>query len=197
MLLLFKPKQSVGFHDQVCLNPLSFHIVPVPVPPMLGKWIKWIPNTDGSCVNGTSTWGGLVRDHNGSVILAFANNYGQTTSMDAEAKALLDGLQVCSQQHVQIKELEMDSFTLFSMLQDQFHFFWNITCSIRKCKTVLQSNVTLKHVYREGKKAADRLAAFGHSISALSVYSSLGSLPTDCKQICIEDRLGFSSFRKF
>lgn len=84
--------------------------------------------------------------------------------MEAETHAVLDGLNVWLQYYIQVHELEVDSFTLFCMLQDTFLTPWHVTYSTRKCKDLLNSEVTLKHVYREGNRAADRMAAFGHSI---------------------------------
>lgn len=202
MLPIFKPKRPTGFHDQLCPSSMDIPIAPVLFKP--GKWIRWIPpdfglvklNTDGSCIQGIAAGGGIARDHNGSVLLSFSNNYGQATSMEAETKALLDGLMVCSQHGINIHTIEMDSHTLFSILQGDFKVPWRITYLVRKCKALLNAEMTIQHVYREGNRAADHMASVGHSISTLTIFSSLGSRPLECKKICIEDMNGLYSFRK-
>lgn len=108
--------------------------------------------------------------------------------MEAETNAILDGFTVCLQYQIQVSELEVDSYSLFSMVQDSFNIPWHVAYSIKKCKNLLNIEVKMKHVYREGNKAADRMAAFGHSISILTVFNLLGSLHVDCKKAYIDDR---------
>lgn len=67
--------------------------------------------------------------------------------MEAETKALLDGLMVCSQHSINIHTIEMDSHT-FSILQGEFKVSWHITYLIRKCKTLLNAEMTIQQVYR-------------------------------------------------
>ncbi|XP_059285964.1 uncharacterized protein LOC132039512 [Lycium ferocissimum] len=66
------------------------------------KWVKpvvpaWKPNVDG-CTKGnpgSSSGGGVLRDHRGDMKMAFAVVFGVTTSNISKAKALLFGVKWC------------------------------------------------------------------------------------------------------
>ena len=82
-------------------------LLPSPVRPPPLKWISlvWsLPsfpysklNVDGSSLGnpGHSGGGGIVRDHHGQVQGIFSTYYGYCTNMEAETRALLEGLQFC------------------------------------------------------------------------------------------------------
>ena len=51
--------------------------------------------TDASMVNCKATGGGVMCDHYGNVTLAFYKELGEMEVLEAEAYALLNGLQAC------------------------------------------------------------------------------------------------------
>lgn len=90
-------------------------------------FVKWLPpiihwhklNCDGSSRGnpGPEGGGGIIRDHNGVFKLAYYDFYGTVSSMVAEAKSALRGLQLAVQTHSFI-HLELDSFDLVQILRD-------------------------------------------------------------------------------
>lgn len=53
-------------------------------------------NIDGSARNGIITSGGVVRDYMGRMVALFSIYYGSGTITEAEFRALLHGLDLCS-----------------------------------------------------------------------------------------------------
>lgn len=91
--------------------------------PILVRWIapplNWAKlNCDGAFKGnpGHSGGGGVLRDHNGDLILAYGNYYGISLSLCAEAKALLDGLIISDGKGITHLWVEVDSMILFNML---------------------------------------------------------------------------------
>lgn len=64
-----------------------------------GRWYRWDKPPSGWCklyVNGSARdektlGGGIIRNHDGSIIVGFANFFGDDTNNLAELLALLDG----------------------------------------------------------------------------------------------------------
>ncbi|XP_071921874.1 uncharacterized protein [Coffea arabica] len=58
-------------------------------------------NTDASVSQGRAAGDGILRDSSGRVVFAFYKEFGDTEVLTAESLALLQGLQLCQEQHVQ------------------------------------------------------------------------------------------------
>lgn len=67
LISLYKAKDHLSFHDQICVKTLFLPIVQPVV--RIGKWIRWLPpedaslkfHTDGSAVDGKCSGGGVIR----------------------------------------------------------------------------------------------------------------------------------------
>ncbi|XP_058071141.1 uncharacterized protein LOC131220196 [Magnolia sinica] len=72
-------------------------------------WCKL--NVDGSTIQnlGSVRGGGIYRDHNSTMILAFYNGYDVTSNNRAEIRALHDGLELCVLHRLQNVHIESDS----------------------------------------------------------------------------------------
>ncbi|KAH0676898.1 hypothetical protein KY285_024699 [Solanum tuberosum] len=80
-------------------------------------WIKPPPlrvklNSDGSCFNGQSGGGGVIRDQKGDFIFAYSIPLSNGTSNTAEAETLLYGLQWCASKGIEMAIGETDSLLL-------------------------------------------------------------------------------------
>lgn len=73
-----------------------------------GKWIGWSKplldtfklNTDGSRKGAVATGGGLVRDSNGDMVVAFAVRFNHQDVLQAELDDLLQGLFLCTHHNI-------------------------------------------------------------------------------------------------
>ena len=70
---------------------------------------------------GTREWlgpggGGVIRDSCGSWMGGFSRTIGLTTSVQAELRALLDGLQLALELHITHLDIKMDSFVAVDLV---------------------------------------------------------------------------------
>ncbi|XP_071905976.1 uncharacterized protein [Coffea arabica] len=87
------------------------------------RWVRPLPggfklNTDGCSKGnpGISGSGGILRDGGGRFCLAFSCHFGKATSLQAEARALLVGVEMCIQGGFDLFEVELDSLVLVDIL---------------------------------------------------------------------------------
>ncbi|EOY21198.1 Uncharacterized protein TCM_012582 [Theobroma cacao] len=85
--------------------------------------------------------GGLLRDHTGTLIFGFVENFGPYNSLQAELMALYRGLLLCIEHNVRRLWIEMDA------------------------------KVVISHIHREGNQAVDLLSNQGYMHQNLHVFS--------------------------
>ncbi|CAN1127864.1 Putative ribonuclease H protein At1g65750 [Linum perenne] len=139
------------------------------------KWdeISWDPgptagvtiNTDGSyipTVNKAST-GGIIRSHEGRVLVDFTMNLGACSITRAEIRGAITGLELAWDYGFQIVELHLDSRAPISILTSPEQPVHQQALEALYFRELCQRDwrVTIKHVYREANKAADFLASHG------------------------------------
>ncbi|KAL2518280.1 Ribonuclease H domain [Abeliophyllum distichum] len=89
---------SIGVETWTSLSFLvSLLPPPSPPPPTLVFWRtppvgSYKINTDGCVKDGFASGGGIIRDSSGQCIRAFFSFYGDCTILEAELRALLDGI---------------------------------------------------------------------------------------------------------
>ena len=87
-------------------------------------------NVDGAAKGnpGRASGGGIIRDHNGSVLAGFSNFYGHTSNMVAEFNAVRDGLLLCSDLALGLSTviIEFDSRTLVDMFNNGCCSLWQL-----------------------------------------------------------------------
>ncbi|WRX16205.1 Reverse transcriptase domain - like 10 [Theobroma cacao] len=130
-------------------------------------------NVDGSSRNGhLAASGGILRDHTGKLIFGFSENIGLCNSLQAELRALLRGLLLCKEYHIEILWIEMDALAVIQLIQYSqkgSHDIRYLLESIRKCLSCISYRIS--HIFREGNQAADYLANEGHSHQNLCVIT--------------------------
>ncbi|CAN1762446.1 Putative ribonuclease H protein At1g65750 [Linum perenne] len=153
-------------------------------------------NTDGS-VNQNSkiaTGGGLFHDSLSHCMLAFSNNFGKCSITRAEIKAALSELELAYNALYRQVCLQLDSIAACLILTKDGDLSHQFACEVIRFRELLNRDwvVTLKHIFHEGNKAADYLAAIGHrrdprlhlisnsdpSLRAFFLYDSFGCSET-------------------
>ncbi|XP_059278180.1 uncharacterized protein LOC132032562 [Lycium ferocissimum] len=99
-------------------------------------------NSDGSLRNGSCGGGGIIKDAQGKMIMAYSIHFNNGTSNSAEAKALLFGIQWCIQHNFTNIELETDSILLLSWVKQIFKIPWQIEGTIRDIRRKLQHGLS-------------------------------------------------------
>ncbi|KAK4707011.1 hypothetical protein R3W88_033425 [Solanum pinnatisectum] len=149
-----------------CFHDIKIHKVQWQRPPE--QWVKL--NTDGSALSNTGRIGagGIIRDHRGEMILAFATPLGEGTNNQAEVRAAIFGMTWL---------LQIGYRNLMDLIRQASRF---------KCK----------HTYREANTVADLLSKESHKMTSPSMYNSSQQLPKEAKGYYQLDIMEMASFRR-
>jgi ribonuclease HI len=157
---------TIAFASELfCLMGKGSHVklrVPTPIkwkPPDLG-WAKL--NTDGASLGnpGIAGGGGLIRDSNGGWVGGFARAIGVTTSVQAELRALKDGLMLAIDLGIPYLAIEMDSLVAVEFVNSKTMPNVFLSAIVNDCRCLLErfERYTLHHIFREANGCADALA---------------------------------------
>ncbi|KAF5465389.1 hypothetical protein F2P56_015402 [Juglans regia] len=158
-------------------------------------WVKL--NTDGCSLGnpGRSGIGGVIRDDQGNLRLAYAQQIPEGTNNNAELISLLHGLRNCREMGLQLVEVEMDSNILVNRLRKRNCGIWYLEDFWEEIMQLLSSTrYTVNHIYREGNGLADSLAKLG-AAGSLSCWRNSVELPTQVKGIYRVDKAGLPALR--
>ncbi len=129
------------------------------VAPPLG-WFKL--NMDGSSLRNPSLagGGGILRNHLGDWVGGFSWAIGYTINVQAELRALKDGLMLAIDLGILNLEVEMDSLVavkLFNSITTPNAF---LSLIVADCRYLMESfeHASLKHIFREANGCTDLLA---------------------------------------
>ena len=168
MTAVWRIRSSMAMEDQPRGTTTKF-------PTIYNRYVRWQPphpgrfklNFDGSAVNSSAAGGFLLRDWRGTVLKAAATNYGHTSSLVAEARAVKDGILMALRTGHNPIDVEGDNLVVIQALNGSGHVPWQISNIIRDIQHLLHDGIqiTFTHVFREANMAADWLSKFGHSIN--------------------------------
>ncbi|XP_058070898.1 uncharacterized protein LOC131219930 [Magnolia sinica] len=159
---------------------------PPPLKPEIVRWFKppdqWLKlNIDGSSRGnpGESGGGGVCWDHLGRFIFAFHKHYEFSSNTSAEARAMLDGLNICAEMSLQNIILKTDSEVIADDLKVLGSSnLWNIWYILGKIRDLFcRLNVVIHHTYREGNVVADALARLASNGSPDKIFLLRSRLP--------------------
>lgn len=153
-------------------------------------WIK--VNVDGSCnpTNGTTSCGGIIRDHHGKWLGGYMYNIGSCSSEEAEAWGILQGLYAASRVGGTNIIIESDSSRMVEVFEGGCT---GRGCSLNICRRGLhfaKGFVSIKfgHVLREQNRAADYLAK--QALLLPMGLATLNDVPTGLGEFICEDQMG-------
>lgn len=139
--------------------------------------------------------GGVFRDHNGSVVLAFSSFIGKGSNNVGEAFAILQGLQLCHQNGWKKIIIETDSLLVVNCLKKIWQPPLSLVYVLRDSLQLIQDQMVITHIYREANMMADQLAAEAHKHKGKPVFRQIGSFSQMCQDIALADRDGRRYFR--
>lgn len=194
-------KRPCSYLKQLMLSSIHINIIKPVI--QRGSWHHWRPpnhgllklNTDGSLKDNSCAGGGVVRDSNGDLLLAYTVNVGIGDCNYAEAHSLYFGLKLCLDHNLFIHEIELDSKLLIDCLNLKVEIPWNLIYLVRQCHDLCNQEVSFLHSVREGNMLADCLSKHGHHLSNPGVFRHPADLPSCCYSCFISDQLGLSYFR--
>nr|XP_009587636.1 uncharacterized protein LOC104085336 [Nicotiana tomentosiformis] len=117
-------------------------IIDQPITHRMCKVVKWSRpppfyyklNSDGSCVEGAYGPGGVIRDCNETLVMAYSMYLGQGMSNRAEGHAMLLGLQYCISRGLDKTIVEADSKVLVSVVNEESSTLWRLLHIVDKIK---------------------------------------------------------------
>jgi ribonuclease HI len=151
-------------------------------------------NTDGCVKDGFASGGGIIRDHAGNCITAFSASYGQCLILEAELRAIRDGILLARDLGLSNIWVEADSSVATHCIL-RGGGPWNIQGILRQIVDFLSfDRDTISHIFREGNQVADALATEGWHQRRYQVYGP-SDLPRHIRALLQIDRYALPSFR--
>ncbi|KAL2498957.1 Uncharacterized protein Adt_24507 [Abeliophyllum distichum] len=118
-------------------------------------------NTDGCIRDGFASDGGIIRYHTGHCIRAFSASYGDIFILEAELRAILQGIELARRMGLVDLWIETDS-TLAVHCISRGGGSWVIQSMLRRIRHLLSfDRDTVSHIFREENQVADSLAFEG------------------------------------
>ena len=173
---------------------VSCHVIP------RVNWVCWsFPeagcfklNVDGAAKGnpGLAGGGAILRNEWGGLVLAASFFYGECTNMEAEFKALLNGLDLVERYGLLSSKIliESDSLVLVQSVMGTFGCAWTcwkILCQIRE--KIGRMEFQLRHVFREANSVADSLANQA-VVDGFSTDFSVIALTSRVKMALLQDQ---------
>ncbi|KAF7834749.1 ribonuclease H [Senna tora] len=155
-------------------------------------------NVDGAATNGVipmSSCGGVIRDEQGRYVGGFVKNLGSCSCFTTELWGVVSGLEAARHYGLQRVIIEMDSLVAFNSIMKGVNDTQPGPSLLHQIHSLVNDDweVSFLHIYREGNRAADAMAAFSHHAS--HDLCVLDNPPSHVISILEDDALGVGFFR--
>ncbi|KAL9445387.1 hypothetical protein AB3S75_018391 [Citrus x aurantiifolia] len=140
--------------------------------------------------------GGVLRDHQGVILIASGSFSGHQSILFAELMALLKGLDLAAQLGFSDLEVEFDSATVVSWAISSSFVRWDFTYILGRVRALAsRSSISIRHVFREATSAADFMANWACTHQTCQRFFNLSDLPTGLSGIIHLDTHGIPYIR--
>ncbi|XP_070049508.1 uncharacterized protein [Nicotiana tomentosiformis] len=132
-------------------------------------------NTDRSFIhgNGKAGLGGVVRNDQGDLIMAFSIPSKCSNNNMAKAQAAMFGIDWCVQNRFSDFTIELDAMLVMNMLKEGDTNNYRLKKIIKDTSHIMnQANISPVHCFREANEVADSLAKLATTNSEAKVYLS-------------------------
>ena len=129
------------------------------------------------------------------MIFAFSDFFGIKTSFQAEAMALLLGLQFYFNFKIYNLFIECDSKVLVEMINGRRSHPWKTNVLFKKLSRYKCIFQDASHCFRETNMVADRLTAEGQVNRESKLYMSWAELPSNVRPHVLYDSMRMCNFR--
>ncbi|XP_059070243.1 uncharacterized protein LOC131859953 [Cryptomeria japonica] len=147
-------------------------------------------NFDGAARGGLAASGGIIIIHLGAPVAAYAGNLNGHSSNQVEAMALAWGIRLTLTMGIRIMDIKGDSKLIIDVVKGRNRLNWTIEGTIRDTLRLISGHDSFKimHVYREGNRVVDALAALGLNFSSLRCWRNHNSLPDHVNFLLQEEK---------
>ena len=154
-------------------------------------------NTNGCSIGnpGRAWGGGVLCDGEGKLLLTFSTSFGSSTSIQAEARALLFRVNFyISREYVRV-QVEVDTLVLVQILKQAIRCLWSIDTEVWALLQLSSHFICICHCFREGNQVAYCLSNIGCDEGGDRTYHQFSNLPTKARGAFRLDRIGLPSLR--
>ncbi|KAK2441664.1 hypothetical protein QL285_012933 [Trifolium repens] len=138
---------------------------------------------DGSSLGnpGVAASAGIFRNHNGASLGCFASNIGIATAFFAEFMGIILAIECAYVGNWKQLWIESDSKLAILAYRNQKIIHWQLQNRWSNCLLkIIDMNVIVSHVYKEGNSFADKLSKLGLNVNDFTWWSSsLSSIRLD------------------
>ncbi|XP_020243296.1 uncharacterized protein LOC109821524 [Asparagus officinalis] len=145
-------------------------------------------NVDGSCRQNQMAIGGVIRDHEGKLVCAFAGPKGVGTSFQGEIHALDVGVEFIEELQLNSSIAYTDSKSLAMSIGKDCPL-WQLTRLWRDMNHRLR-DIPVIHCVREANVVADALSKLGHEFSHIRYFFTDQELPIQIQKLLWLDKMG-------
>lgn len=157
----------------------------------LRGWTKL--NFNGVANNLTQGGGGVLRDHNGTCLLAYVGPLNNYTINQAEGMALLWGIELATQMNIRLLEIEGDCKVVVEAIKRRGNVGWHVNSIILEILELLNNlECKISHTYKEGNVVVDSMVAIGLRKTKLSNWKVVSELPMVTEQLIREEINGIA-----
>ena len=121
--------------------------------------------------------------------------FGIASSMQAEARALLFGVNLCLQRDFDAFDVELDSSVLVQILNRTSQCPWSIYKEVQQLVGLVSHFPRIRHCYRQANQVADILANEDCRQGHVEIYLAASALPQLARGAYHLDRIGVASIR--
>ena len=182
--------------SEKCIHDIKVCMVTRIKPPE--QWIKI--NIDGTALTnpGKIGAGGILRDKEGKLVMAFSTPLGEGSNNIAEIKAVFIGLTWALELGFRNIMLEIDSQLVVDWISNKAAPHWSTTSQLEKIQHIIMQthNFKCSHIFREVNWVADALSKHSHNTTAPQVYFNSNQLPKEAKAYYQMDLMNMPSFRR-
>ncbi|XP_059063997.1 uncharacterized protein LOC131856333 [Cryptomeria japonica] len=124
------------------------------------------------------------------MIVAYAGNLSESSVTQAEGMALLWGLKMANDIGIKHLEIEGDSKVIIDSIKGKASAGWKVEPIMRDIRQLLvkMEDFTIDHIFREGNRAADSMAAEGRLQMSLRCWKNPNTLPITVKEILDKEK---------
>ncbi|XP_057860499.1 uncharacterized protein LOC131069162 [Cryptomeria japonica] len=120
-------------------------------------------NFDGAVHNNWQAGGGVIRDHQGKIIIAYTGSLRNHIVNQAEGMSLLWGMKFAIAIGIRQLEIEGDSKIIMEVVDGRSAVGSKVEVVLRDVRMLLSNldSFTICHIYIEGNVVVDSMVAFG------------------------------------
>ena len=138
---------------------------------------------------------GILRDPSGHFIFAFANVVDVAKSLQADLKAVLEGVKLCVQHGFADVHVESDSLLLVRMFNDELGIPWWLMRDFEELLALWHHVRVMMRCFREANRYVVCLARVGINSGSNRVFESLDQLPLEVSSEVTLEPVGIPSIR--